>query len=88
MIFRSVGGFLLSLLVPHFFANTTDRTDLQIAFAGLIVGFGTVLGSGCTSGHGICGIARLSPRSIIATAVFMIVGIVTATALKYFEALL
>jgi uncharacterized membrane protein YedE/YeeE len=43
--------------------------------AGLMVGFGTRLGSGCTSGHGVCGIARLSPRSIVATAVFMLFGI-------------
>jgi len=43
--------------------------------AGVLVGFGTVLGNGCTSGHGICGIARLSPRSFIATAVFMAAGI-------------
>jgi uncharacterized membrane protein YedE/YeeE len=39
--------------------------------AGLLVGFGTRLGSGCTSGHGVCGLARLSPRSIVATGVFM-----------------
>nr|WP_315466475.1 YeeE/YedE thiosulfate transporter family protein [uncultured Undibacterium sp.] len=45
-----------------------------ILFAGLIVGFGTRLGSGCTSGHGVCGISRLSPRSIIATLVFMGAG--------------
>ena len=43
--------------------------------AGILVGFGTRLGSGCTSGHGVCGIARLSPRSILATAVFMTFGI-------------
>jgi len=43
---------------------------------GLLVGFGTRLGSGCTSGHGICGIARLSPRSIVATGVFMIAAII------------
>ena len=42
--------------------------------AGFLVGFGTVLGNGCTSGHGICGIARLSPRSIVATMVFMAAG--------------
>jgi uncharacterized protein len=47
-----------------------------IAVAGLLVGFGTRLGSGCTSGHGICGIARLSPRSIMATCVFMIAAII------------
>ena len=47
-----------------------------IAVAGLLVGFGTRLGSGCTSGHGICGIARLSPRSLAATMVFMASAIV------------
>ena len=45
--------------------------------AGLLVGFGTRLGSGCTSGHGICGNARLSPRSMAATATFMLFGIIT-----------
>jgi uncharacterized protein len=49
---------------------------LTIVIGGLLVGFGTRLGSGCTSGHGICGIARLSPRSIIATGVFMVAAIV------------
>jgi hypothetical protein len=48
---------------------------ITVAVAGLLVGFGTRLGSGCTSGHGICGIARLSPRSIAATLVFMIAAI-------------
>jgi hypothetical protein len=46
---------------------------------GLLVGFGTALGSGCTSGHGICGLSRLSPRSLAATATFMAVAIVTVT---------
>jgi uncharacterized membrane protein YedE/YeeE len=45
--------------------------------AGLLVGFGTRLGSGCTSGHGVCGLARLSPRSLTATVTFMSLGIVT-----------
>ena len=50
-----------------------DRPGLVvIALAGLLVGFGTRLGSGCTSGHGVCGVARLSPRSLVATAVFML----------------
>jgi uncharacterized protein len=49
---------------------------ITIAIAGLLVGFGTRLGSGCTSGHGICGIARLSPRSIAATAIFMVTAII------------
>jgi uncharacterized protein len=47
-----------------------------IAAAGLLVGFGTRLGNGCTSGHGVCGIARLSTRSIIATATFMVAAMI------------
>ncbi len=50
---------------------------LLMATAGLLVGFGTRLGSGCTSGHGVCGVARLSPRSLAATATFMAAGFVT-----------
>lgn len=50
--------------------------------AGLLVGFGTRLGSGCTSGHGVCGIARLSRRSIVATCVFVGTGMVVATLLR------
>ena len=48
---------------------------IVIVAAGLLVGFGTRLGGGCTSGHGVCGIARLSPRSIAATGIFMGVAI-------------
>jgi uncharacterized membrane protein YedE/YeeE len=49
---------------------------ITVITGGLLVGFGTRLGSGCTSGHGICGIARLSPRSIVATGVFMMTAII------------
>ncbi|WP_170308111.1 YeeE/YedE family protein [Aurantiacibacter suaedae] len=48
-----------------------------VAVAGLVVGIGTRLGSGCTSGHGVCGLSRLSPRSIVATLTFMATGIAT-----------
>ena len=48
-----------------------------LVLGGLIVGFGTRWGSGCTSGHGVCGLARLSPRSIVATGVFMAVAALT-----------
>jgi hypothetical protein len=51
-------------------------STIMIAVAGLLVGFGTRLGSGCTSGHGICGISRLSPRSIAATGIFMVAAII------------
>jgi uncharacterized protein len=52
------------------------QSYISIVVGGLLVGFGTRLGSGCTSGHGICGIARLSPRSIVATGVFMLAAII------------
>lgn len=56
-----------------------DQPMWRIVLAGLFVGFGTRLGSGCTSGHGVCGISRLSTRSIAATITFMIGGIATAS---------
>jgi uncharacterized membrane protein YedE/YeeE len=49
----------------------------MLVAAGLAVGIGTSYGSGCTSGHGVCGLSRLSPRSLVATAAFMAAGIVT-----------
>lgn len=57
-------------------------TPLLIA-AGLLVGFGTRLGSGCTSGHGVCGISRLSTRSIIATVTFMAFGFLTVFVMRH-----
>jgi len=54
-----------------------------MAIAGVLVGFGTFYGSGCTSGHGVCGIARLSRRSLVATAVFMVMGFVTVFVLRH-----
>jgi uncharacterized protein len=54
-----------------------------IVIGGLLVGFGTRLGGGCTSGHGVCGIARLSPRSIMATGLFMATAVVTSFALRH-----
>jgi uncharacterized membrane protein YedE/YeeE len=54
-----------------------------VVIAGLLVGFGTRLGNGCTSGHGICGIARLSPRSIVATATFMATAMLMVAAMRH-----
>jgi uncharacterized membrane protein YedE/YeeE len=54
-----------------------------MALAGLLVGFGTRLGSGCTSGHGVCGIARLSPRSFTATIVFVALGMATVSVVRH-----
>ena len=54
-----------------------DTSYFALAAAGLLVGIGTRYGGGCTSGHGVCGVSRLSPRSIVATLVFMAVGFAT-----------
>ncbi|MNK07392.1 hypothetical protein D3C87_253050 [compost metagenome] len=77
-----LGGGGMAWLRPDFFANITGRSLTVLVIAGLLVGFGTVMGSGCTSGHGICGISRMSIRSMVATLVFMIFGILTATFFK------
>ena len=58
-------------------------SPLGLIIAGLLVGFGTRLGSGCTSGHGICGISRLSVRSIVATITFMLAGIATVFIIRH-----
>ena len=72
------GGLVLSLLLPGALDMTIDRSAGAIVVAGLLVGFGTRMGSGCTSGHGICGISRFSSRSIVATVTFMAAGAATA----------
>jgi uncharacterized membrane protein YedE/YeeE len=65
-------------------APTAPPSRLWLAvIGGLLVGFGTRLGSGCTSGHGICGLARLSPRSLAATAIFMAAGMASVFALRH-----
>jgi uncharacterized membrane protein YedE/YeeE len=56
---------------------------LLVVVAGLLVGFGARLGGGCTSGHGVCGIARLSARSIAATAIFMAAAVVTVAIARH-----
>jgi len=78
------GGYLASTQIEHAFINETARPLGVIFIAGLLVGFGTRLGSGCTSGHGVCGISRLSPRSIVATLCFIGVGILTVTLFNAF----
>ena len=70
-----VGGLVVHATMPGAIPSTIDTPLLWMGLAGLLVGFGARLGSGCTSGHGVCGIARLSPRSLVATAVFMATAI-------------
>jgi uncharacterized protein len=70
-----LGGLTLKVLNPKVFSGSLPTETWTIAVAGLLVGFGTIMGSGCTSGHGICGISRMSPRSLVATIVFIAAGV-------------
>ena len=72
-----IGGALLYLLVRGSLPLELQAAPVPTVIAGLLVGFGTRLGSGCTSGHGICGIARLSRRSFTATLTFILTALVT-----------
>jgi uncharacterized membrane protein YedE/YeeE len=81
------GAFVLGLLTAGLlslvsgvdtFPYTLDRAPWLVAVAGLLVGFGTRLGNGCTSGHGVCGLARFSQRSLVAVVTFMATGMITA----------
>ena len=71
-------GFAAPLPSVH-----VDATMTTLNVAGLLVGVGTRYGSGCTSGHGVCGLSRLSPRSIVATASFMLAGFVTVFIVRH-----
>ena len=64
-------------------APRIDATDMMVVIAGLLVGIGTRYASGCTSGHGVCGLSRLSPRSLVATASFMSAGFITVYIMRH-----
>ena len=84
--------FLLGLPLGGILFHQISGASIPVPFsagwlltivAGLLVGYGTRLGSGCTSGHGICGISRFSPRSIVATLIFVGTGMVTVTIIRH-----
>ncbi|TXC73395.1 YeeE/YedE family protein [Sphingorhabdus soli] len=77
-----LGATLPTMVIKAPAITVTTSVPLLIA-GGLLVGFGTRLGNGCTSGHGVCGMARLSRRSIAATASFMAAGFVTVFVLRH-----
>ncbi len=64
-------------------AQTVSDNLPRMAIAGLLVGFGAAYGAGCTSGHGVCGLARLSRRSLVATAIFMLTGFATVFVMRH-----
>ena len=77
------GGFLIFHLYPALQIFELSLSAPLILLAGFLVGLGTQLGGGCTSGHGVCGVARLSKRSLIATAIFMFFGFATVYFMRH-----
>lgn len=83
-----LAGLLLGPLLFHLLSGTEPPAPSPAGWAvtitaGFLVGFGTHWGSGCTSGHGVCGIGRLSPRSIVATMTFIAVGMLTVYIVRH-----
>lgn len=76
------GALIYRFVFPDTPGLRYNPSFILLIIAGLLVGYGTRLGSGCTSGHGICGIARLSPRSIVATLIFMVTAIITVWVMR------
>ena len=74
---------LLARALVHMAPPVFEADTATLIAGGLMVGFGTRLGAGCTSGHGVCGVARLSPRSIAATATFMVAGFLTVFVVRH-----
>ena len=83
-----VAGLVISPIVYSVFHTlpvaTIDASNTMIIIAGLTVGIGTRYGSGCTSGHGVCGLARLTPRSLVASFSFMLAGVATVYLVRQF----
>lgn len=83
-----IAGLVAAPLIYTLLAGEAPAVEfpagtLMLALGGILVGLGTQLGSGCTSGHGVCGMSRLSPRSIAATAIFMTTGILTVFLVRH-----
>jgi uncharacterized membrane protein YedE/YeeE len=85
-------GFLVGLVAAPFLwiavtgsaiVQTVSPNVAMMAGAGLLVGVGTAVGGGCTSGHGVCGLARLSPRSLVATLIFMLTAVITVFLMRH-----
>jgi uncharacterized membrane protein YedE/YeeE len=78
-----LGGILLKYTHPDSFTLISTAKPIDYMIAGFLVGFGTLLGGGCTSGHGVCGISRFSFRSIVSTVTFILFGIIGVLLFKF-----
>jgi len=79
------GGLILRFTMPETLAVSAPRALPFVVAGGLLVGFGARLGGGCTSGHGVCGIGRLSRRGLVGTVIFMVAGAVTVFLMRKFS---
>ena len=80
LLIAGVGGLVVA---PELLETTLNRSPVMVVLAGLLVGFGTRMGNGCTSGHGVCGISRGSPRSLVSVLTFIAAGVIATTALRW-----
>lgn len=78
-----LAGLVASQIAPDSLGPSVTRSPVVLGLAGLMVGYGTRLGNGCTSGHGVCGLSRLSPRSLASVLTFMGVGLAVATTISW-----
>jgi len=78
-----LGGIVLLFALPSAYPTSFGSSWALVGAAGLLVGFGTRFGNGCTSGHGVCGISRFSPRSLLATGTFIVTGALAVFALRH-----
>lgn len=79
----AIGAPMIATLLGAEFSFASPTTGVLLAIGGVIVGIGVTYGSGCTSGHGVCGLARLSPRSLVATLTFMATTFATVTLIRH-----
>jgi uncharacterized membrane protein YedE/YeeE len=77
------GGLILKFTNPASFELKSSANTIDYILSGLLVGFGTLLGNGCTSGHGVCGISRFSIRSILSTVTFILFGVLSVLLFKF-----
>lgn len=80
-----LGGFMIAPVGFTVMSQQVDRPLMVMVIGGLLVGFGTTIGNGCTSGHGVCGVARLSNRSLIATATFIVFGVLSVAVINFLQ---
>lgn len=76
------GALLLRIFLPQSLEQQSNALTIDYVIAGLLVGFGTLLGNGCTSGHGVCGISRFSVRSMMSTVTFIAFGVLSVVVFK------